>query len=97
MSDIENENEEEIFDDEVEEVIEEVRFEEVRFEEEIQETPATDKVTMSDLLFIHQMVKAVIRGDFGNDDDQLDNLTAFGFTEEQVFTLLSAVDARTNN
>jgi len=62
--------------------------------EVVQPEPSPEPVSIADKIFIHNMIKSVILGEWGDDQDVARNLEEFGFTQDQVFALLVAVDER---
>ena len=62
--------------------------------EVVQPEPSTEPVSIADKIFIHNMIKSVMLGEWGDELEIVDNLTDAGFTEDQVFNLLDAVEVR---
>ena len=60
-------------------------------QDEVVSEPIT---TISERIFIHTMIQSVIRGDWGDEDEQSDRLSEAGFSEEQIFNLMLAVSER---
>ena len=52
------------------------------------------KVTTEELVYIYSMIKSVASGAWGETDEQVQNLLAAGFEENQIYHLLAAVDER---